>query len=376
MIMQAAVARAEGLAVIWADKSEMTYPWMWVMDHGEDDKSVNRQTLQRNIDTFSLSPDLSGVQATLHDQEQQISISWNNGEQTTISCLRLAQVIGKALDDNQLSQASDKVLWDRESMLNEIPSIEYQEIAASEQGVLNWVSQIDKYGFCLVTNTDPSIQGTTDLAERIAPAQRTIFGTYWPLSTEVTHHDDTAYTTDYLSPHTDSTYYHNAPGLQMFNCLDYDAQGGESIIVDGFAIAEKIRQQRPDLYEVLCQVEVPGHYKEDNVHLAAQRPVIKHDRHGDIEQVSFNNYDRSAFLLEPTKQALFYEAYGEFNRHTLDQSNWIKIPLRPGMALIFDNWRCLHGRMGYSGKRYFYGCYHDKADFQSRVRTLQKKYAV
>ena len=376
MIMQAAVAKAEGLAVIWADKSEMTYPWMWVMDHGEDDKSVNSQTLQRNVDTFSLPPDLAGVKATLHDQEQQIAIRWNNGEHTTISCLRLAQVIGKALDDNQLSFATDKVLWDQDSMLNEIPSIDYQEITASDQGVLNWVSQIDKYGFCLVTNTDASIQGTTDLAELIAPAQRTIFGTYWPLSTEITHHDDTAYTTDYLAPHTDSTYYHNAPGLQMFNCLEYDAQGGESIIVDGFAIAEKIRQQRPDLYEVLCQVAVPGHYKEDNVHLAAQRPVIKHDRHGDVEQVSFNNYDRSAFLLDPAKQVSFYEAYAEFNRHTLDQENWIKIPLRPGMALIFDNWRCLHGRMSYSGKRYFYGCYHDKADFQSRVRTLQKKCAV
>mgnify|MGYP000397989760 FL=1 len=98
MIMQAAVATAEGLAVIWADKSEMTYPWMWVMDHGEDDKSVNSQTLQRNVDTFSLAPDLAGLQATLHDREQQIAIHWNNGEHTTISCLRLAQVIGKALD--------------------------------------------------------------------------------------------------------------------------------------------------------------------------------------------------------------------------------------------------------------------------------------
>jgi trimethyllysine dioxygenase len=375
MIIRTATASSEGLVVIWADQSEKTFPWLWVMDHGEDEKSVNSQTLQRNIDTFSLSQGLRGVLVTLLDQEQQINISWNHGEQTTISCLRLAQVVGKALDDNQLSHATNKVLWQQDAMLGEIPSIDYQEIVDSDQGVLHWLSQIDRYGFCLVNGTKANEQGTIDLAERLAPAQRTIFGTYWPLSTEVKHHDDTAYTTSFLSPHTDASYHCNAPGLQMFNCLEFDGQGGESLIVDGFAIAEKIRKQRPDLYQVLCEVNVPGHYKEDHVHLSAQRPTIRHDRHGDLEQITFNNYDRSPFLLPDAQQALFYEAYAEFNRHSMDQANWIKIPLRPGMALIFDNWRCLHGRMSYSGKRYFYGCYHDHAEYQSRIRTLQKEFS-
>jgi len=372
MIIKTASASLNGLFVTWADGSEQNFPWLWVMDHCDDENSVNSKTQQRNIDTFALSQHLKGEKVTLNDQQQIINIHWNNAEQTSISCLRLAQVSARALSDEQLSSSSYKTLWQQDAMLNEIPIVDYQTIMADDQGVLNWLNNIDKYGFCVVNGTEPSEQGTVDLAERLAPAQRTIFGTYWPLSAEIKDHDDSAYTNSFLSPHTDASYHCNAAGLQMFNCIEFDGQGGESIVVDGFAIAEKIRLERPDLHKVLCEVNVPAHYKEPGVHLAAQRPAIRYDNHNNLEQVTFNNYDRSPFLLPDDQQALFYEAYAEFNRHSMDEANWIKIPLRPGMALIFDNWRCLHGRMSYSGKRYFYGCYHDHTEFQSRVRTLQQ----
>ena len=40
-------------------------------------------------------------------------------------------------------------------------------------------------------------------------------------------------------------------------------------------------------------------------------------------------------------------------------------------ALLFDNWRTLHGRMSYVGRRIFEGCYHNHEDFISRLLTLQ-----
>ncbi len=67
----------------------------------------------------------------------------------------------------------------------------------------------------------------------------------------------------------------------------------------------------------------------------------------------------------------FYAAYGALHARVINPANWLKIPLRPGMAMIFDNWRCLHGRMSYTGKRVFYGCYHNREDFESAVRTIR-----
>jgi len=142
-------------------------------------------------------------------------------------------------------------------------------------------------------------------------------------------------------------------------------------VVDGFALAGKIKRENPDFYETLSRVMVPAQYVEPGVHLSAERAVLRHDRKGTLAQVSFNNYDRAPFLLEADEMKAFYAAYAEFNRLAMNQENWCKIPLRPGMALIFDNWRCLHGRMGYVGKRYFYGCYHNHADYESRLRTLR-----
>ncbi|WP_271274409.1 trimethyllysine dioxygenase [Aliamphritea hakodatensis] len=373
MMVKHATAETSGLKLNWSDGSEQLIPWFWVRDHCTDGQSQNLKTQQRQVDTFSLAGNISAAHAAVDDSGQTIAIRWEADHETSISVRRLAQATGKCIDDEQLSSADSKIYWLKDSMPEELPSVSFDEIMTTDEGVLKWLTRIDTFGFCVVTGTEPTEAGTERLAKRIAPAQRTIFGTYWPLSTDVKHHDDTAYTTDFLSPHTDASYYHNAAGLQMFNCIEFDGKGGESVVVDGFAIARKIEAERPDLYDILCKVIVPGHYKEEGVHLAAERPVIRKNRHGELAQVTFNNYDRSPFILPEKQMAAFYEAYAEYSRHSMDQANWLKIPLRPGMALIFDNWRCMHGRMGYSGRRYFFGCYHDKADYESRLRTLQQQ---
>ena len=41
-----------------------------------------------------------------------------------------------------------------------------------------------------------------------------------------------------------------------------------------------------------------------------------------------------------------------------------------GMAVLFDNWRVLHGRRGFTGSRVFHGCYHDRDEIASRRRVL------
>ena len=42
--------------------------------------------------------------------------------------------------------------------------------------------------------------------------------------------------------------------------------------------------------------------------------------------------------------------------------------LKPGEMLVFDNWRLLHGRGAFQGKRKMAGAYINREDFLSAIR--------
>ncbi len=365
-----------GLLVEFIDASsgnlaKQSYPWIWVRDHCIDPLSLDQSTTQRVVDTFSLSSDLICTNLSLDTSSQTLHLDWSDGANSSISAYVLASVIHLTPERHELTPDSPRILWNNESPLEDLPAVNFKDVMASDSGLLSWLKHVHVFGFCLVNDVPASLEGTRELALRLGMIQETVFGGFWPLSSELTEYEDSAYSDSYLEPHTDGTYYHDAAGLQMFNCLDIDCKGGESIQVDGFAIAEKIRHQDPAAFQTLCEIVVPGHYIDNGVHLRAQRPVIRVDSQGNLLQVSFNNYDRAPMLLDSDTQARFYHAYGLFHSHVVDQQNWLKIKMTPGTTLIFDNWRNMHGRMSFSGSRYFYGCYHSRAVFESKIRVLQ-----
>ena len=180
---------------------------------------------------------------------------------------------------------------------------------------------------------------------------------------------DSAYTQEELRPHTDSTYSNDAPGLQLLLCCHYKAKGGASILVDGFKIAEKIKNEKKDLYKLMTTVEVTGQYIGDGVFLEAKRPIFRLNRNKELVQVSFNNYDRAAFRFDEKKTLKFYDAIREFELIANNKDYQWRHILKPGELLIFNNWRILHGRSSFSGDRRMSGCYINKEDFDSSCRV-------
>ena len=179
---------------------------------------------------------------------------------------------------------------------------------------------------------------------------------------------DSAYSKSELRPHTDSTYSNDAPGLQLLLCCEYNAKGGDSILVDGFKIAEKIKKKNKKFFKILSSIEVPGNYLGDGVFLQAQRPIFRLDKKDRIIQVSFNNYDRAPFRIEKDLTIKFYEAIKKFDLMVnSSEFQWRHI-LKPGELLIFNNWRILHGRGSFDGTRKISGCYINKEDFDSSCR--------
>jgi trimethyllysine dioxygenase len=107
------------------------------------------------------------------------------------------------------------------------------------------------------------------------------------------------------------------------------------------------------------------------VHLRAEHAVIGVDQRGDLVQIAYNNYDRAPFSLPGPRMGIFYRALKLFDRMINDPGNEITMRLAPGTALLFDNWRTLHGRRAYQGYRRLCGAYLNKEDFESKLRVLR-----
>jgi trimethyllysine dioxygenase len=361
---------ADGLHVAFvAHPMPEFYSWFWLRDHSQDPTRYDAHTKQRKVDTFALDPLVYGVEATLIGD--LVRITWSDLSDPGLYSTRLLAEVAGLVDCN-----APTTYWAKPPSARDLRRILFKDVVTTDEGLTSWLDEIATVGYGLVRDMPRSHAGAEALARRIGYPRETIFGGLWTLSSEMTDHNDSAYSQTFLEPHTDSTYSTDAPGLQMFCCVEREGEGGESILVDGFALAEQLRREEPLAFDILTRVVVRSHYLEPGIHLTAERPVIRLDRRGIVEQVSFNNYDRAPFRLPPSEEVAFYRAYAKFHELLNDRDSWLVVRLDPGDALLFDNWRTLHGRMAYTGRRVFVGCYHNREDFESRRRVLQQTIAA
>jgi|CXWL01.1.fsa_nt_gi trimethyllysine dioxygenase len=353
------------LAIIWTDGVESSYPWIWLRDHAHDESTLHPVTQQRQLYTAAVAPSIEAADVTITSDD--VAITWRDGTAPSSLPIRfLAQFRRPAPAATGLQ--TERLLWD-EASLQPTPSVDYDEIMAGDAGVAAWLGSVAAHGFCIATGTPTTAAATEALVRRVSYVRETIFGGFWEFTADLSK-ADTAYTNLELRPHTDGTYSHDAPGLQLLHCLEFDGEGGESTIVDGFRLADELRLTAPRHFEVLSTVAIPGQYIGDGVHLMAARPVLRHDHTGALVQVSFNNADRAPLLLAADEMTELYDALRGFDLLANQRRFQWRHVLQPGEALLFDNWRVLHGRTAYTGRRRLCGAYLNHEDFESRLRMF------
>ncbi|KAG0294687.1 hypothetical protein BGZ98_001687 [Dissophora globulifera] len=198
---------------------------------------------------------------------------------------------------------------------------------------------------------------------------------FWDFTSDLGH-GDTAYTDLALGAHTDTTYFTDPVGLQMLHLLHHDGEGGDSLLVDGFHCAKVLKEKHPQSYKTLSEIRVPSHSAGDAATHIIPSPrrntILNHDPDThDLIQVRFNNDDRSTLdHLDARQVEAFYDALFDWNKVLTDEKHMLWTKYQPGRVLIFDNWRCLHGRSGFTGKRRMCGAYTNWDDYRSRWRIL------
>jgi trimethyllysine dioxygenase len=76
---------------------------------------------------------------------------------------------------------------------------------------------------------------------------------------------------------------------------------------------------------------------------------------------------------DPDEVEAFYDAIRSWNEVLARRESEYWEQLVPGKALIFDNWRVLHGRAAFDGSRTMCGAYVSRDDFMSRFMMTNSK---
>jgi gamma-butyrobetaine dioxygenase len=208
----------------------------------------------------------------------------------------------------------------------------------------------------------------------IGPVRPSNFGKYFEVISRPDANTN-AYTALELAPHTDLSTREYMPGLQFLFCLINEASGGASILADGFAIAEQLKAESAEFYEVLSTLSIPFGTKDRNTDHRYRAPVLEHDLHGDLSTVRHTYWLRSPMSGDFDTITTFYAAYRRFQEITIDPANHLSFRLQPGELMAFDNRRILHGRAAFdpsSGRRLLRGCYNEREELESRLRILYR----
>ena len=199
---------------------------------------------------------------------------------------------------------------------------------------------------------------------------------------------DLAYSTNAIPLHTDNPYRGNGmPDFQLLHAIEHcecendeglgcDACGVYNTFSDGFHAADALKRNSPMLFAQLATTKV--RFENDGggnkSALYASFPII--ETSAQTGRVSAIRYSPKSGMYTPTDATnSFYDARRAFASLIKHEKFIIKLQLRRGDIIIFDNKRILHSRTSAGkadGKRWLEGCYLNRDGLLFNLERLKR----
>ncbi|MEN5245067.1 gamma-butyrobetaine dioxygenase [Pseudomonas atacamensis] len=362
---------ADRVVIEWADGRVSPFHHVWLRDNCPCDQCVYSVTREQVFESVDAAEDLRPL-ATRIDSDGCLRIDWQDGH---LSRFDPGWLRAHAYDDEsraeRLAGKPQPHLWHSDLQL---PVFDYSALMNDNAALLQWLLAVRDIGLTQVRGV-PTEPGSLKLiAQRISFIRESNFGVLFNVQSKADA-DSNAYTAFNLPLHTDLPTRELQPGLQFLHCLVNDAEGGESIFVDGFAIADALRLEDPQLFEALCEIPVEFRNKDRHSDYRCLAPIIAVDALGRVAEIRMANFLRGAFDTSVAQMPLLYRAYRRFIAMTREPRFRLMQRLKPGELWCFDNRRTLHARNAFdpaTGARHFQGCYVDRDELLSRILVLQR----
>jgi len=362
----------ESILTTWSDGRLSPFHFLWLRDNCPCDRCVHRLTREQVFEIVDAPADLAAVSAQ-PDEAGGLRIRWSDGHESRFDAGWLRANAYDNVSRAERRSRPPKRFW-RAEQTEALPVFSFAALAADDGALLDWLRALRDVGLTLVKDVPLESEAVTRLARRISFVRETSFGVVFDVASKP-NPDSNAYTSINLPPHTDLPTREVQPGLQFLHCLANEASGGDSIFVDGFAIAATLRGRFPEDFEILATTPVAFWNKDTVTDYRHSAPIIATDASGDVTEIRYSNSVRGPFDAPADLMPGLYRAYRRFMQLGREAQFRIVRRLEPGDMWGFDNRRVLHARTEFdpnSGKRHLQGCYVDRDELLSRIRVLER----
>ncbi|MDP9529320.1 gamma-butyrobetaine dioxygenase [Pseudomonas protegens] len=357
--------------VRWGDERLSPFHHQWLRDNCPCAECVYSVTREQVLEIVDVPEDLGCLGGRI-DSQGCLCLDWSDGHQSRFDpgWLRAHAYDRQSREERRANQAQ-RQLWDSQLQL---PVFDYQALMEDSKALLQWLLALRDIGLTQVRGAPTEPGSLALIARRISFIRESNFGVLFNVQSKADA-DSNAYTAFNLPLHSDLPTRELQPGLQFLHCLVNDATGGESIFVDGFAIADALRHEDPDAFRALCEIPVEFRNKDRHSDYRCLAPIIALDALGEVAEIRMANFLRGPFDTTEQQMPRLYRAYRRFIGLTREARFRVIRRLDPGQLWCFDNRRTLHARNAFdpaSGARHFQGCYIDRDELLSRILVLQR----
>jgi gamma-butyrobetaine dioxygenase len=367
-------ARADGprIRITWADGTEQALSARWLRLACRCTACGDSRSGMHWVTPADLPADLTAARAGLA-QDGALAVHWADGHESRYDPAVLADATPAAADARRLRPQ----LWDA-GLTERLPQVDAAAARDDDAALYDALAGLRDFGLVHLTGAPSDAEATAAIAERFGPIRTTSYGKVQDL---ISTPDPkvAGQTARAQVPHTDEPFRYGPPGVIFFHCIEAGADGGgTSLMVDGFQVAERLRAEHPDAFELLTREPLPFHREHaGEVSFQAEGRAISLDRAGRVTGLRFNDRCLAPLELPADRAEALLEALARLVELVRDPANQLRIQLQPGDVLAFDNHRVLHGRTAFDpnrGRRHLRSCHVDRDAVHSAARVLAARF--
>lgn len=349
------------LEVHWPSGGVSRLPYLWLRDNCGCKECRVPQTGEKRFRISEIPVDVSPIATSL--EGDRLTLIWPDRHESRYD--------GAEIRGLRKSRQPSWKRWDTDYSPQRY---RFDEFLGDDHVAATAIREFLDMGAMILEHA-PTEPGTLErLAPRLGPVREVLFARIHDVRVDPSGYN-VAHTSIALPPHNDFASYSWPPSVQALHMLINEATGGESVIVDGWQVLTRLRDEQPAHFQSLCDMPVPFREFDDDTETYAVEPIVRCDCDGHVVALRFSN--QLMQMLDPEQPGVvdFYRAYHALCILVTDDAFKATFRLEGGDILVVAAHRVLHGREAFepTGRRHLQDAYFELDNVRNHLVVLERK---